>query len=159
MNRNIIIGCIVVLVGASTYFIYWKNSAPSPNSDTIIDSGLVTPTSPTYIGDLEYSSASKGLYTTYSPAEFKKEISKKRIFFFHAKWCPTCKAADEEFANMSSSIPQNVVLFKTDYDTEKQLKQKYAITYQHTFVLVDDQGYEIKKWNGGGIEELIKNTQ
>lgn len=56
-------------------------------------------------------------------------------------------------------IPAGVVVFKTDYDSSTDLKKKYAITYQHTFVLVDPNGNEIKKWNGGGVAEIIKNTQ
>lgn len=52
-----------------------------------------------------------------------------------------------------------MLLFKTDYDTEKALKQKYGITYQHTFVYVDKDGKQIKKWNGGAIDALIANTQ
>jgi hypothetical protein len=36
------------------------------------------------------------------------------------------------------------MVFKTDYDTQKELKTKYKITYQHTFVLVDEAGDAIK---------------
>jgi thioredoxin 1 len=56
-------------------------------------------------------------------------------------------------------LPADVVVFKTDYDTEKELKKKYGITYQHTFVLVDNEGNSIKKWNGGGVKELIEELK
>lgn len=96
-------------------------------------------------------------YMTYSQQAFDSAAGKKRVYFFHASWCPTCKVVNEEFEAEESRIPQDVVLFKTDYDTEKDLKQKYAITYQHTFVLVDENGNELAKWNGGGIDELMQN--
>ena len=66
---------------------------------------------------------------------------------------------NEEFNANLDRIPEDVIVLKTDYDSQKELKKKYGITYQHTFVLVDDEGNEIKTWNGGGIEELISNTK
>ncbi len=98
-------------------------------------------------------------YVSYSKEVFDKLIDKKRVYFFHAKWCPTCKVADAELMDNLNRIPEDVVVFKTDYDTEKALKTEYGITYQHTFVYIDSESREIKKWNGGGIEELIENTQ
>lgn len=98
-------------------------------------------------------------YIEYSKENYESSVGKKRVLFFHAVWCPTCKVANEEFNSNPDMIPEDVVLLKTDYDTESELKKKYNITYQHTFILVDDSGNEIKKWNGGGIEELINNTK
>lgn len=98
-------------------------------------------------------------YVAYSKSAFDAATIKKRVYFFHATWCSTCKTADTQFTDNYNSIPEDIVLFKTDYDTEKELKKQYAITYQHTFVLVDAAGKEMKKWNGGGIVELIQNTK
>lgn len=102
--------------------------------------------------------SSSDKYVDYSKSSFDQISDKKRVYFFHAKWCPTCKVANEEFMQNVDKIPSEVSLFKTDYDGEKELKAQYGITYQHTFVYVDSQGKEIKKWNGGGIAELISNT-
>lgn len=99
-----------------------------------------------------------GTYQEYSPTAFTAAADKKRVYFFHAKWCPTCKAANQEFS-AATNIPAGVVLFKTDYDSETTLKSKYGITYQHTFVQVDSEGNEIAKWNGGGIKELAANLK
>lgn len=100
-----------------------------------------------------------GQYTDYSKGNYDNNADKKRVLFFHAKWCPTCIAANIAFNNNLDKIPADVVLLKTDYDSEKELKAKYGITYQHTFVLVDAQGNALAKWNGGDIDELIKNTK
>lgn len=98
-------------------------------------------------------------YMVYSQPSFDAALDKKRVYFFHASWCSTCKAANDEFTSQRDTIPSDVMLFKTDYDTENELKRKYNVTYQHTFVYVDQNNKEIKKWNGGGIEELIVNTK
>lgn len=106
----------------------------------------------------EKATISKSGYIVYDSTEFQKQVDKKRVLFFHAKWCPTCKVADKEFTENSDKIPSDIILFKTDYDTEKDLIALYGVTYQHTFVYVDSQGNELKKWNGGGVAELVNNT-
>ncbi len=79
----------------------------------------------------------------------------KRVLFFHATWCPDCRASDKEIKSKLSKIPANLVIFKTDYDKQVALKKKFGITHQHTFVLVDKSGRLVKKWSGGSLEDLI----
>ena len=83
----------------------------------------------------------------------------KPVIFFKASWCPTCQAADKAFTSHLDQIPAGVTILKADYDTEKDLKAKYGITYQHTFVQVDANGKELAKWNGGDIDNLITHLQ
>lgn len=94
------------------------------------------------------------LYQDYSEDSFKNAIDKKRVLFFYASWCPTCRSADKEISKNLNQIPDNVIVFKTNYDKEKELKLRYGISYQHTFVQVDSNGKELAKWNGGGAKEL-----
>lgn len=98
-------------------------------------------------------------YLEYSQDAFEQASTKRRVLFFFASWCPTCRVADPNFLQNASQIPADVVVFKTNYDSESTLKQKYAITYQHTFVQVDKDGNEITKWNGGQIEELLSHLK
>lgn len=98
-------------------------------------------------------------YMSYSKAAYAAASGKKRVYFFHAKWCPSCIASNAVFNASPDKIPEDVVVFKTDYDTETELKNKYGITYQHTFVQVDASGKEMKKWNGGDLAELKANIQ
>lgn len=101
----------------------------------------------------------QGKYLTYTPSEFAKHTNKKRILFFSAAWCSTCKAANKDFLANLDKLPSDVVLFKTDYDSESALKKKYNITYQHTFVQVDANGELVATWNGGGITQLLKRVK
>lgn len=98
--------------------------------------------------------SSAGSYLDYSLAAYNAASDQKRVLFFHATWCPTCKAANIEISSNLDQIPAGVVILKTDYDTEVALKKKYNITYQHTFVEVDAYGEVITQWNGGGIDEI-----
>ena len=98
-------------------------------------------------------------YVNYSQSTFEAAKDKKRVYYFHANWCPICKEINKEFETKADQIPADVIVFKTDYDTEKALKQQYGIPYQHTFVYVDATGKELKKWNGGSLAEIIANTR
>ena len=103
-----------------------------------------------------------GEYLDYSPETLKSELAEghKVVLFFHAPWCPFCKAADAAFRAKLDQIPANVVVLKTDYDSNTALKQKYGVTYQHTFVQVDNSGKLIKKWRGGTtLVEVVGQVQ
>jgi thiol-disulfide isomerase/thioredoxin len=101
---------------------------------------------------------SAGEYKDYGPdavAQAQKAGSKV-VLFFHADWCPFCVEADKQFKAKLDQIPPGVTIFKTPYDTETALKQKYGVTYQHTFVQIDAKGNMATKWNGGDIANLKK---
>jgi len=67
------------------------------------------------------------------------------VLFFHASWCPSCRSAD---SNIQETGVDDFLLLKVDYDTHTDLRKKYGVTYQHTFVQVDANGDLIKKWSG-----------
>ncbi|MFN3266775.1 MAG: thioredoxin family protein [Deinococcales bacterium] len=101
------------------------------------------------------STTMKSNYLEYSKEAFDKASSAKRVLFFAASWCPSCRSADKNFNENLKKIPENVMIFKTDYDKETALKTKYKITRQHSFVYVDAKGVALKSWAGGGIDELL----
>lgn len=100
-----------------------------------------------------------GPYRDYSEDAFLEAAEMKRVLFFHASWCPNCRRAEKDIKQNLAEIPEDVVIFKTDYDSERTLKRKYGITYQHTFVYVDDEGEAITKWSGGGAEDIIDRVE
>lgn len=88
-------------------------------------------------------------YTTYNSSAVSDALAagKNVILFFHAPWCPTCKAADANF--LKETAPTNTVVFKTDYDSNTDLRKKYGVTSQHTFVSLNADGTPKKKMSGG----------
>lgn len=104
-------------------------------------------------------------YIPYSKAAYDTAVGERRVLYFYATWCPSCKQANENFTANPNKIPEDVVVIRINYndpDTnqeEKDLAKKYGITYQHTFVQVDAQGKELAKWNGGDTDELITNIK
>ncbi|CAN5197477.1 hypothetical protein BH09PAT2_BH09PAT2_09280 [soil metagenome] len=104
-------------------------------------------------------------YVEYSKTALDKASSTRRVLFFYASWCPTCRPADANFRENENKIPEDVTVIRVNYndpDTdqeEKDLAKKYGITYQHTYVQIDGSGKEVTKWNGGQINELLTNIK
>lgn len=136
-----------------------QNPAQSPTPASNATEKLTSPgEKPTFI-DPSINTNGAGEYVTYTPENFAAAEGKRRVLFFHAPWCPTCKVLNQELLDDVEQLPADVVIFKTDYDTESDLKKQYGITYQHTLVQVDENGNTIKKWNGGGVQEILNNLQ
>lgn len=76
------------------------------------------------------------------------------ILYFHAEWCPTCRAAMVSFRGRWPEVQPGVTLVIADYDSESDLKARYGVTYQNTYVQVGRDGEKLQIWNGGGIEAL-----
>lgn len=104
--------------------------------------------------------ASSGTYEDYSPEKIAFASEGKVVLFFHAPWCPTCKALDGDINAELSQIPSNTKILKVDYESSTELKKKYGVTYQHTLVQVDAQGNMITKWSGGNtLESLLEKIK
>ena len=101
-----------------------------------------------------------GSYEAYAPEKLARVATGDVVLFFHAPWCPTCRALNANIEANLSAIPSQVTILKTDYDSQTELKKKYGVTYQHTLVQVDAQGTMIKKWSGGNaLADLLAQIQ
>lgn len=56
--------------------------------------------------------------------------------FFHADWCPTCRAQDKVLQALKSEKGLELTVLVADYDTEKDLKRRFRINSQSTFVVL-----------------------
>lgn len=103
-------------------------------------------------------------YEDYSAKNLSDAITRTDrivLFFAALAWCPSCQAADKDFKANLDKLPKDVTVLIVNYDIEKELKSKYAITMQDTFVQVDSKGQEITRWNGGGrgVDSLLANIK
>jgi thiol-disulfide isomerase/thioredoxin len=104
---------------------------------------------------------SVGRYIDYSDSAIAQATKDggKAVLFFHAAWCPTCRAAEKEILGNLDTIPQDLTIIKTDFDSMQELKKQYQIVNQHTFVQVDADGNEVTRWVGGGLETILQRTE
>lgn len=102
--------------------------------------------------------ARSGDYVEYSPTAISSAQG-VTLLFFHASWCPSCRQIESEI--LDQGIPDGVTVIKVDYDSNQDLRQKYAVTIQTTFVKVDSSGNEIAKFvpYGGDLSlNLVLDT-
>ena len=149
MNKTVVSIIAISVIGLGV-FIFLPKSSPKIEMPVTQEASEATPSS---------------RYVEYSKTILDQSKDLRRVLYFYATWCPTCKVANEDFLANPNKIPEDVVLIRINYndpDTdaeEKDLAKKYGITYQHTFVQIDAEGNQIAKWNGGQTEELIANIK
>ncbi len=169
MNKTIGLALIAILViVAIGGFIFIQSSSKSKKSMEQTDSMIKTsPTGATKDESMmqDDQSMMSSRYVSYTKSALDSSANTRRVLFFLANWCPTCIPADKNFQENSSQIPEDVTVIRVNYnDTEtdqeeKDLAKKYGVTYQHTYVQIDENGNEVTKWNGGQLPELLSKIK
>ena len=101
-----------------------------------------------------------GVYEDYSEDKLSRAETGTVVLFFQASWCPSCRALDSDIKKNLTDIPSDVSILRLDYDKETELKKKYGVRSQHTFVQVDSNGEAIHVWRGGNrLSDIVKGIQ
>lgn len=148
----VLVSVIAVVVGGGLiYSIAGGSDDPDPVASSVPEAANTADAgSGTQVADQDGSAGKKsgkltdagnpGQYVDYSP-ELVAATPGTKLLFFHAPWCTQCQALESDIE--ASTIPDDVTIFKVDYDTNQDLRQKYGVTIQTTVVEVDDQGKKV----------------
>lgn len=136
---KILIGLVLaVLVGIGVYVMNRnENASPAATTTSGQEEQVQQPTEDTK------TAPQPGAYVEYSSTVVAATTGTK-ILFFHAPWCPQCRALDNSIK--TGQIPSGVTLIKVDYDTSQALRQKYGVTIQTTLVRIDEAGNLVEKY-------------
>lgn len=162
-NKPIVITVVVIVavavIAVGGYFVFAtpaKQDDWQPQADT--SSTQPTEQQATPSDTPSQTSEVKGSYQVYEPSKLALANQGQVVLFFNAKWCPDCQRANKNF--QSQPIPDGLTILSVDYDKYTDLKKKYGVTYQHTFVQVDANGNQIKKWSASStpadVEAQVK---
>lgn len=110
-----------------------QTSAPAPAASS--PSATTAPISGNWVTLADYDKAPE----TYHAAG-------DVVLFFNATWCPTCQETVKSLD--AKGTPPGLTVVSVDYDSNQDLRQKYGVTVQHTFVVVDEDGQQQKKFTG-----------
>ena len=149
MRKPFVIGAtvtFVILASGLLYLFMRPSTAPSQQSVNAPSNVNSTPSSP--------ASSTQGRYTTYSAAAANDTSFSETILFFYAPWCPECRAFDTVLT--SATIPESTQILKVDYDTATDLKQRYGVTLQTTFVKITSGGEKVSLWTAYGKEKSLQ---
>jgi hypothetical protein len=96
-------------------------------------------------------------YITLADYESDKDSYSENtnVLFFHASWCSICQGIEKEINEDPSRIPQGTTFIKTDFDSQTELRKKYGVTTQYTFVQIDNDGNQIAKWSATNLNKAI----
>ena len=126
------------------------------NSSSDAMSSAKSPSSATSHGD----SASQS-YITYDQYQASKDkyADSKVVLFCNATWCPDCRAINEALTSDPGKIPAGTTVVSVDYDQHADLRQRYGVTTQHTFVQIDTNGEKTRQWVSTSVDALLKELQ
>lgn len=153
--KKLIIIAVVVLLAAYGLIAYLLNRP----SARLAAETAVSP-SPVSEEEAVEEAVETATYVEYTKDNLDRAASKRRVLFFYASWCPTCRPADADFNTNIDTLPSDIAIIRVNYNDpetspeEQVLAQQYNVTYQHTFVQISPQGKEIARWTGGQLEEL-----
>jgi thiol-disulfide isomerase/thioredoxin len=87
------------------------------------------------------SMTSMNEFKAYSTAAFDaaKAEGKTTVLFFHAPWCPVCRAQEPKLTRHLNGDARNVVAFKVDYDSNTALRKALAVEKQSTLIMYQGQ--------------------
>jgi thiol-disulfide isomerase/thioredoxin len=124
-------GCAAQTTDAASTGSSDPRSTPSATAET------TEPTADTETEASAVPAPPEGAYVDYTDGAIESTAGTKALFF-HASWCPKCRQLDEELR--AEGAPDGLTVFKVDYDSRTDLRQKYGVTLQTTVVFVDDRG-------------------
>lgn len=170
MNKPIVIAAAALVTaavaGVAAWALLWPESEePAEKTSASAEQSIVEPSemtepAPAAATDETTNEAVAGRYVDYSAEQASDDGYTNTILFFHAPWCPDCRAYDE--AIKSAQVPDSTQILKVDYDSNKELRQQYGVTVQTTFVRVDANGNQETTWVGYGkdasLEAVLENT-
>ena len=101
--------------------------------------------------------ASTAGYITYETylASPENYADSEVVLFFNAYWCTTCKAARDSFEASIQDIPENLTIVLANFDEDTELRKKYGVIVQHTFIHVDSEGNDLQRWYGSTLVSEI----
>ncbi len=161
-STNIIITIIVlVLIGGGIYVLNNNTGTESMIKDEMSGETMMmekdatmSSTSETMMKKDDAMIVKGGSYEAYSPEKLANAEAGNVVLFFRAGWCQTCRTVDADIKANIKNIPPNLTILDIDYDNSSDLKKKYGVTTQHTFVQLDSKG-KFKKWIGGSTLDSV----
>ena len=108
-----------------------------------------------------HSDSASQSYITYDQYQASKDkyADSKVVLFFNAKWCPDCRAINEALTSDPGKIPAKTTVVSVDYDQHTDLRQRYGVTTQHTFVQIDTNGEKTRQWVSTSVDALLNELQ
>lgn len=155
MNKKVIFSAMMMLVLLASCGAKDSTTSESASSSTAQETS--SPADSSIAAEID-----EPVFLSQGFAEYDESLigeTTDTVLFFHAEWCGSCKTAEASL--ISEDVPTDLTVLKIDFDAAEntELRQKYWVTTKHTFVQIDADGNEIKKWSGSmDLADIIDNV-
>jgi len=159
VNKRVLItiaAAVILFIGG---LIFLRPSSPMTDADSIPQNNPLM-NEDSEMDDQNSESKKTSAYINYYEGILDEYSDKKIVLFFYANWCPTCQPVDREIGRRVAEIPDDAIIINVNYNdtdtdaNEEALADRFSVTYQHTFVVLEN-GQEVAKWNGDGFDRII----
>lgn len=96
------------------------------------------------------------VYTAYTSGVIGN--GETSVLFFKASWCPKCIAHDRLLKQWYADQEFPVSVYAVDFDNSLDLRSRYGVVQQHTFVKIDGEGNALQTINfpnDAGLQDFL----
>lgn len=105
----------------------------------------------------EIYSNNKWWYLNYDE-KLIKDFDWRIILEFYANWCSTCKSFDKSLEDYD--LPEDILILKVDFDNSEELRKKYSVLTQSTFVEINNNWDILNRFIAiSNINDLIERLK
>jgi thiol-disulfide isomerase/thioredoxin len=146
----LVVGVLLIAAGAASAQGMKRDSGPAAPGNAMM---AADPAKAVF----DLRGMAPGVIPFTSEAAAQALAARRRVvYFFAASWCPTCRAAYRDLKANAAAVPPDAVIVVVDYDKAAELKTKYGVSYQHTFVAIGPGGEAKKTWSGSlTVKEIV----
>lgn len=134
----IAIGIFLLLVVGAGAFVATQNDSRTESGKVSVSPSPTDSATP--VNNAVGNTPTKGTYLDYSD-EVLAQTSGNRVLFFHAPWCPQCRSIESGIKQ--DGVPDGWTVIKVDYDSNQDLRKKYGVSLQTTFVKIDESDTKV----------------
>lgn len=101
-----------------------------------------------------------GAQQPFDQARFDNALAQGKpvVVWFHADWCPTCRAQQPTVDRLAASPEmKDVTVFVADFDKETALRKSLHVVQQSTFIVFRN-GREVARSTGETDAHAIRKT-
>lgn len=143
---SLIVGVIALIFGVG-YFVTGSDDGPNVRAPEVVEAERSLSSGPESAERASGAEGTAGTYQDYDAEKVAQSDAEHIFLFFHATWCPSCRALDADIVANAETIPTDVEIYKVDYDTATDLKRQYGVTTQHSIIAITATGEAISDIN------------
>lgn len=102
----------------------------------------------------------RGTYISYAECLTDPHLiaGTTQVLFFHSSSCAECQELERRL--VTEGLPVGLTVIKVDFDTYGDVRDRYGVRTEGTFVQIDGLGKKVRSWSGSGSgADILRRTE